>query len=337
MRRFSFGVAAATALLLGCSSDPSSSHDGGSATETPSTSTTAASPGAPVQLGRFDARRIEVPGGSPDGLAFDGEAVYVKRDTGDVDVVDPSDGAIVGSIEIGAGLCSGIGVGLGSVWTCRDGDVVRLDVAAESVVDTIAAGKAASQTELATGFGRVWVLRGDGSSVVTIDAATDAVSEPIALPVRGTDLAVDADGVWIASALDDAVFEVDPDSGAVRHRIDGVPGAVVVAVADDGAVWVGAATAVHRIDPTTGTIDLTVDGGVGSTGAVAPDGDGGLWVRRGEAVTHVDATGVVVAADGFELGLGGPSPGDLLVAGEALWLTASEHAALFRVDVRRGD
>jgi DNA-binding beta-propeller fold protein YncE len=195
-------------------------------------------------------------------------------------------------------------------------------------VSRIAAGKTAGQGHVATGFGRVWVLQGDGSTLAGIDSDTEAVGDPVDLPVRGTDLAVGEDAIWIVSALDDAVLVIDPDDGTLRHRIDGIDAPLALSIVGD-AVWVGGSVAVHLIDSATGAIVSTIEGGVGGSGAVAGD-DSGVWVRRDAEVRHIDADSGS-ETETFALDLAGSSPGDMLVAFGALWTTASEDAALFRI------
>jgi hypothetical protein len=319
----------ALALLVACSGDDASTGD-------TAPTTTAAAAGEALRLGSHDAVRIELLGG-PDWLAADESFLYVKLDGGRVDRIDPATGTDVASAQIsgegglsGSG-CQGIGIGFDSVWTCHGTDVVRLGLDPFEEVARIDAGKAASQGHLSTGFGRVWVLQGDGSTLAGIDPRTDAVGAPIALPVRGTDLAAGSNGIWIVSALDDAVVVIDPTSGSVLHRIDGINGPMVLSAAED-VMWVGGATAVHRIDQATATIQATVDGGIGRDGAIAAD-EAGAWVRRGNEVHHIAGRSGPADEDAFGLDLAAPSPGDMLVAFGALWTTASEDAALFRIQL----
>jgi len=323
-RRRDAAAAIVLALLVGCSGD----DDDASPPASTTTTTAPAAAGEELQLGEHDAVRVELLGG-PDWLAADESFLYVKRDSGAVDRIEPTTGAVVGSAELGeGGLCQGIGVGFGSVWSCDGTDVVRVDLDAGEVVSRIAAGKTAGQGHLATGFDRVWVLQGDGSTLVGIDPQTEAISDPIALPVRGSDLAVGDDGIWIVSALDDAVVVIDPADGTQLHRMDGFDEPTMLSIVD-AIVWVGDSAAVHRIDQAAATIVSTFEGGIGRSGAVAAD-DTGVWVRRAAEVGHLDAASGS-ETDAFTLDLDGPSPGDMLVAFGALWTTASEDAALFRI------
>ncbi|MBA2555281.1 MAG: hypothetical protein H0V10_16650 [Geodermatophilaceae bacterium] len=264
--------------------------------------------------------------GSPDWLAADEDNVYVKRDNGGVDVLDPTTAAVVRSFDLGNDLCQGLGVADGTLWSCSGPELVRIDLGSGAVAPTAAVGKTFEQGELNVGFGRLWVLLGDGSSLLGIDVDTDQPGEPIALPVRGTDVALGPDRVWVLSAVDNAAVEVDPDAGVVR-RIDGLAGArAAVAVPD--ALWVGGIAETYRIELSTGAVTATVDGGIGRVGAIAAD-DEGVWVREGGVtLTHLDAvSGAVLEEMSADIGSGG----DLVVAFDALWLTAFDHETLLRI------
>lgn len=309
--------AAAAVVAVALSACGGGDDDAGPATTAPSTTTAAA-----VE----DLVRTEI--ASPDWLVADGGFVYVKGDGGVVTRVDPATGAVVDSLELHPpGRCQGLGIGFESLWSCVEADVVRADIETGEVLATIPAQKTNEQGHLGIGLDRVWVLQGDGSSIVTIDPATNELGVPIPLEVRGIDLLVDDTGIWVVSALDDAVVKIDP-SGAVVHRIDGLTEPRSLGLGD-GVLWVGDAAAVHDVDPATGEIRATYEGGIGRSGAVAAD-DTGVWVRRGEEVRHLD--GATGAEDELvTLDVGGPSPGDMIVAFGAVWTAASEDAALFRI------
>jgi len=86
----------------------------------------------------------------------------------------------------------------------------------------------------------------------------------------------------VASEEADAVYVVDPASGAVRTSIDvgarGCNGPVAITTGNDG-LWVACSLSqrVVRIDPSTSTVDATlkVDG---VPGALAADDSGVVWV-----------------------------------------------------------
>jgi len=288
--------------------------------------------GEPVRLGDRDAMRIRVD--LPDWLAADESDLYVKLDGGTVERIDLRTGALADSAEIagekgisGSG-CQGIGIGYGSVWTCFGAEVVRIGLDEFTESSRIDAHKTASQGHLATGFGRVWVLQGDGSTLAGIDPDSEAVGDPITLPVRGTDLAVGNDAVWVITDIDDAVLVIDPATGTILHHVTTLSAPAAISIAGD-KVWIGTANAVHLLDESSAAILSTVEGGIGGTGGLAAD-DTGVWVRRDNDMSHIDAA-TSTQTESFALPLSGRSPGDMLVAGGALWISASEDPTLFRI------
>lgn len=286
----------------------------------------AASTAATTVRPRVESTRIV---GGPDWLAADTTAIYVKRESGGVDQVDPHTGDVVATVDVGGRLCEGIGAGFDSVWACRGTDVIRIDFDTEEITATIPVGKAFEQGTLPAAHDRVWVLVGDGSSLVGIDPAFDQPSPPVELGLRGTDVFADDQGLWVVSRVDDGVVRIDPATGSQLWRTD-VPGAIAVASNGDGDVWVGGHSQTVRLDGSTGAIEDTVDLGPTVYGALAMDGND-LWVRSPEGfLQRVDTTtGEVVETVDAEA----TSGGDLIVAFDALWATAIDDAALFRVQL----
>ncbi len=283
-----------------------------------------------LQIGGREAISVRIPG-DPDYLAADDEHVYV-RGARAFHVLDPETAEVLSFFEIDADPCNGVGAEAGTVWTCSGTDVVRVEAGSDEVQSRFPVTKASEQGHLVIGFGQVWVLLGDGSSLLGIDTDSNEPGEPIVLPVRGTDLAISADRIWVVSGLDNAVVEVDPSSGAVGRRIDGIPGARA-AVAVPGALWVGGASASYRIDVATGAVTATVDGGVGYVGAITAD-DSSVWVRRGGVtLQRLDAaTGALLEeiSEPISDDVAGGG-GDALVAFGALWVTFFDDATLIRI------
>jgi len=192
----------------------------------------------------------------------------------------------------------------------------------------IPVNKTAQHGHLATGFDRLWVLTGDGSTLAGIDPETGAVTVEIALDAMCIDVAIDDTSVWVACALDDVVLRVDPATSMVVDRLE-VAEPYGVAFTE-GAAWVGAASSVVRIDPESLGVVATIHGGTGRYGGLAADDDG-VWVRRAAApLVRIDPQTNEVTD---ELDLGVTSGGDVLVAHGALWTTAYGDQALFRVEL----
>ena len=333
MRQRLIGCCAIAALLVSivaCGNNASPTTESGE--ESAASESAESSPYSyeTVEFGGREAISVRIPG-DPDHLAADDEQVYV-RGARAFYALDPETAEVLSSFEIDGRPCNGVGAAAGTVWTCSGTDVVRVDAGSDDVQARFPVTKAADQGHLAIGFGRVWVLLGDGSSLLGIDTDSDEPGEPIVLPIRGIDLAISADRIWVVSALDNAALEIDPASGAVVRRIDGLSGARA-AVAVPGALWVGGSTASYRIDTATGAVTTTVEGGIGYVGAITAD-ESSVWLRRGGiTLQHLDAaTGALLEEisepiSNNEHGGGG----DALVAFGALWVTFFSDATLIRI------
>lgn len=280
-----------------------------------------------VQVGDREAMSVRVLGG-PDWLAADETHVYAKRDDGGVTVFDPATGEVVNSFDIQGERSNGLGAAAGRVWVCAGGNLTRLDPRTGEVQASVAVSKAAEQGHLGVGFGRIWILLGDGTSLIGFDTVSNEPGLPIVLPIRGTDLTISSDRIWVYSGVDNAVVEVDPDSGAVGRRVDGLTGARA-AVSVPGALWVGGSTASYRIDAATAAVTVTVNGGIGYDGGIGAD-DSSVWVRSGFlSLQRVDVgTGAVLEEISEDIGTAG---GDMLVAFDALWVSFYDDATLLRI------
>lgn len=325
-----WGLAPVTALALalaGCSAtDADDAADGESTDSAPSTST--APEGFPVVAADdVQEQRWRLPGG-PDWLAVDDAGVWVKRDDGTVDLIAPDTGEIAVTAQVPPDRCQGLGVGLGAVWACTgSSDMARIDPETGEVVATLAVGKAFSQGHLVTAFDQLWILTGDGSTLVGVDPGTGDPVTTIPLGARETDVAVGEAGLWVVSQVDGQVLRIDP-AGSVAVRATGFDRPAAVAVTDQ--VWVGAAGGTSRIDPATGEIQVSTDIGTGLDGglAIAPDG---VWVRsEARFLVRLDPdTAEPVAGVAADV----ESSGDIVVAFGSVWTTAFDDAALFRVPI----
>ena len=160
----------------------------------------------------------------PDWLAFGFGSLWVKRDNGTVLRIDPATGDLQAEIELGPGLCQGIGVGL-AVWACSretsDGPVswAQIDPRhTNALVATYEVDKSSDQGRLLTVDDRVWVLSG-GDRLLGV--ATDGtISDPIELGMFCTDLASDGHTLWVTCSSPGLAARVDLASGAVTDRIE---------------------------------------------------------------------------------------------------------------------
>jgi streptogramin lyase len=331
MRTWAVGALAVSVLVSGSCGDDDAER-AASTTSTAPPTTVLAPEGYPVTdvADRQDARlRID----SPDWLATDGTSLWVKRDDGSVERIDPETNEVISTVDNDGAHCAGIGVGFGSVWTCSVAGeaphVARYDAETGELQATIPVVKAAIQGHLATGFDHVWVLTGDGSTLVGIDPETDAPAVTVDLGIRGTDLETGEAGLWVVSTLDDQVLRIDPDTGEVVHRVTEVLKPTAVSVTDD--VWVAAQLSTNQIDPDTGEVVVTSEIGTGANGGIAVTDDA-VWVRSAKRfLVRLDPTdGQPV--EGFS-SADTPSAGSVLVAFGSVWATAYDDEALFRIPI----
>lgn len=330
MRQRLLGWLAVAGLLVSsvaCADSPSQSSAGADGSAASDDAESSSYNYESVAIGDRDAISVRLLGG-PDWLAADEQYVYVKRDDGGVTVLDPATGQVVSSFEIVGERSNGLGAAAGSVWVCAGGNLSRFDPSTGEVQASVPVSKAAEQGHLAIGFGRLWVLLGDGTTLVGIDIVSNEPGDSIALPIRGTDLTITSDRIWVFSGVDNAVAEIDPESGSLGHRIDGLIGARA-AIAVPGGLWVGGSTASYRIDVATGAVTATVNGGVGYDGGIGAD-DSSVWVRYGFlTLQRLDAgTGAVLEEISEDIGTAG---GDILVAFGALWVSFYDDATLLRI------
>ncbi|MCW2633922.1 MAG: hypothetical protein JWQ99_289 [Blastococcus sp.] len=264
---------------------------------------------------------------SPDWLVDAGDdGIWVKLDHGPALRLDPVTGAILTTAPVAGELCQGLGAGLGYIWSCSDTDIVRIDPASGQVEATFSVSKARQQGNIVVADDRVWVLTGDGSTLLGLDAVSGATTSTVSLDVRGTDLAAGAAGLWVVSSLDGQALRVDPDRGTVDRRVEGLDQPFAIAVTDQ--VWVSGGSTV-RIDPDSGKVLLTSPLGSGDLGGIAI-GEDRVWVRN--------ATRLLVGLDPADgapvVGYDWPDAtagGDVLVAAGAVWVSYNDKG-VFRLD-----
>lgn len=276
-------------------------------------------------------RQLAILGG-PDWLVADDEGVWVKLDVGTVVLIDPATMSVVAEVEVeapGLGVCQGVGIGFDALWTCSGTGVVRVDLASRAVVSRLELNKAYAQGHLVAAAGRLWVLTGGGDALVGVDPSTEQVATTFELPVRGTDLAADATGLWVISTPDDRVVHVDVDTGAI---LADTPVDNPVSITTTHGVWVAGSAESVRLDPMTGAVAQTIDAGAGSAGAIATDGTS-VWVRNADTfVTEFDGT----SGDVLQIcTTDATSGGDMIHAFGQVWTTAFDDATLFAIPAGR--
>jgi ABC-type branched-subunit amino acid transport system substrate-binding protein/streptogramin lyase len=171
-------------------------------------------------------------------------AVWVTDGTTRLLKVDPGDGAVLETIDVGR-LVEDVAVGAGSVWAVSGAAsrVIEIDPSSGSIRATIPLSGRAGLTgpapiAIAAGERAVWVLNGNTPSVTRIDPELASVTATIPLGVGSNPsaIAAGAGSVWVALTGEGALARIDPDDNSRRSiPVGGAPTGVTVG---QGRVWV---------------------------------------------------------------------------------------------------
>jgi hypothetical protein len=277
---------------------------------------------------------IEISDG-PDWMVAAFESLWVKRDNGTVNRVDPANNKVLA--EIGSGpfeqpVCQGIGASEEAVWACpRAGEITMIDPQSNEVAATVKVDKLLDQGRLVTAEDQVWVVTDGGERLTGIDVATHKPSTTITLPGTCADLAASQSTLWATCPQEDLLLRIDAVAGEVTDQLE-LAGAQNASVADD--VFVGYEGGVAQIDPETLEV-LAVYGvypRLGGSIFATPDA---VWVREeggDRFLTQIDpvAQEFVQAIVAPQI----PSGGDVAVAGDSVWATAYDDDVLVRIPAR---
>jgi sugar lactone lactonase YvrE len=160
-------------------------------------------------------------------------------------------------------------------------------------------------TDVATGFGGVWLTGTEG--VAHVDPATEEVVADIRVPGTGDygRIAVGEGSVWVIAPelwpdrSRGNLVRIDPATDEVTATIH-IGGPIQGLAVGDGSVWVTVpdeiASTLYRVDPTTERVTDTVR--VGAAAGSVVFAEGSVWVNHewgGGSVDRIDpATGAVV-------------------------------------------
>ncbi len=263
-------------------------------------------------------------GRGPDGLAVNGNTVWVANAEGDaLTRLDARTNRAMGApVPIGRNPDS-VAVVDGSVWVTNtdDGTVTRLNAAPNpGTGTTVPVG--AGPEGISAGSRYLWVANGNGDSVSRIDRASEAaVGEPIAVGTKPIGIFAGQRFVWVTDSLSGTVTRIDPASGEVRGQTTGVGRNVRGVTEGLGYVWVSSVgdDTVTRLDPRSGSIvgrPITV-GDRPKDMAVA---GGYLWVvnEGGNSVSRIDPKAGRTAGPAIRVGKG---PVSIAAGAGSLWVT----------------
>jgi streptogramin lyase len=201
-------------------------------------------------------------------------------------------------IHVPAGAADVV-TGDGALWVAGFGAVTRLDQATGRGEDRIRTPGTGDYSQIAVGYGSVWVTASDRGRVYRIDPSTNRVAATIHAggPVEG--IAAGAARVWVTRPLQRLgdVIRIDPRTNRVAGppiEVGPGPGQVTYG---QGAVWVQntSPVSVVRVDPATGHVSTVIGthavaNGSAVAGAIAV-GYGSLWTAgddSDDSLTRID-------------------------------------------------
>lgn len=279
----------------------------------------------------------------PDEIVFVGGFIWVRTDDGRVVQIDPATNAVTGEIKVDSttslhDFCQGLGTDGENVWVCAlkgdedqsTIDVVRIDPATRSVVATAAVDKIFDQFTMPFLDNRIWVLTGDGSSLVGIDVATNLAGPSIELGARCFQVAAAKNELLVTCKLDDLLLRVDPESMQVAARRAFSPSPWNIRATED-AVWIGLGNAVQRLDPVTLNPVAAFPGLSGDLDFFVTDD--AIWVRLNDAFLYridPESNQIVeqIVSDQRFYDMGG-----LFVTPDAIWTSAGNDDLVLRIGI----
>jgi streptogramin lyase len=340
-RAVSIGVVALA--LTGCSDSDEPAPAEGEQEE--ATAKTSEEPALPETIPADDAKRVdldqrlvrkvEIQEG-PDWMASGFGALWVKRDSGTVDRIDPASGKVIAEISAGPfknPLCQGIGVTEDAVWFCPPGakEVVRIDPATNKITDTVQVDKLPDQGRIVSAAGHLWVLTDRGNMLTGIDLGDNKPSTEIPLESACVDLAAAGTTLWVTCPIDDLVLRVDAEAGEVNGEVE-LAGAQNAAVGQD--LWVGFEGGVAQVDPSALEVTAVYDVSPRLGGSIFAGPDA-VWVREedGSFLTRIDPAEqrIVETIEAPDI----PSGGDVIVIDDSVWATAYDDATLVQLQAER--
>lgn len=231
-----------------------------------------------------------------------------------VSVIDTTSDTVVATIDVGIPYPYGVAchpdgkrVYIGGTGIAFAGTVFLIDVATQTLVDSVAVGREARGLAVLPDGSAVYVANSGDNTVSVVDTGTFTVVDTISVGVgpQGVVAHPDSSTVYVSNVLGPSVSVIDVASGTVTHTVPVVSQPRSITIDPEGDfVYVGNYTvdSVSVIDTATNAVvDTIIVGGVGADFPTAlamhPDG-GTLYVSLNMAspVTALSTVSVVDTA-----------------------------------------
>jgi DNA-binding beta-propeller fold protein YncE len=277
-------------------------------------------------------------GDGPDGIAVDGNRVWVSNSNGNALVrIDTDTNEPVGDpVPVGQNPDEVEARG-GVVWVANtdDGNVMRVDADdLNAAPKSFAVGQGPEGLSLGKGF--LWVANGDSDDVSRIELASGTPQSPIPVGNKPIGILAGKTFVWVTNSFSNSVTRLDPDTGEQVGVTEGVGKNIRSVFEAFGFVWVSSAIdngTVQRLDPDSGA----------KVGPPIPVGDkpkemaaagGYLWVvnETGGTVVRVDPKTFKVVGAPIRVG---ETPVGLAYGAGSLWVANNGSDSVTRIDPGR--
>jgi peptide/nickel transport system substrate-binding protein len=224
-----------------------------------------------------------------------------------------------------------VGGGGRSLAAIQPNAVAVIDPTNRSLTAQVPVG--ASPSQVAAGYGAVWVTNAVAQTVSRIDPATHTIRQTIPVGSGAGAIAVGENGVWVVNSLDGTVSWVSPQTNREVKTIVVGNGPSAICVGG-GAVWVANADdrTIWRLDPNTGRRTKTVR--VEHRPTALACGGGAIWAGSESSGTVSE----IAAATGKEVQPidAGGSTTALAFAGGTLWVVNALNGTVSAIDPLRG-
>lgn len=183
--------------------------------------------------------------------------------------IDPERNEVSAVVDV-AHQMSAVAVGEDAVWAVGTdfgpeaeqpvGSLVRIDPGTAEATATVGFGERSSPSDVAVGFGAVWVSDSTGDRVIRVNPDTGEIVAEIAVDGGPTSLTITDDAVWVTKPRTGEVRGIDPATNRPLPAVGTGPNPAILEAGGAG-LWVAdyADDTLSRIDTEAGAVADTVE------------------------------------------------------------------------------
>jgi YVTN family beta-propeller protein len=273
-------------------------------------------------------------GDGPDGIAVDGNRVWVSNSRGNslVRIDTDTDEPLGEPIPVGTNPDE-VEARDGVVWVANtdDATVTRLEESDPGASKEFAVGQ--GPEGLSLGKSSLWVANGDSDSVTRIDLISGTPQPPIQVGKKPIGILAGKNFVWVTNSFGNSVTRLDPETGAEVGVTEGVGKNIRAVFEAFGFIWVSSAIesgTVQRLDPSSGAkVGPPIQ--VGNKPKEMAAAGGYLWVvnETDGTVARIDPTTFKVVGAPIKVG---KTPVGLAYGAGSLWVSNNASNTVTRID-----